>query len=181
MVAAAVLLGGLLATWFGRIWRRVVFKRRQRSGRAAEGAAARVLRKNGYTVLEEQVEATGALWVDGVQRQYTVRADYLVSRGGRLFVAEVKSGRVAPRLDHAPTRRQLLEYALSFPVDGVVLVDMGAREIHHVRWVETPARTEWSLWVHRGRWSRWTRWIWVGLVLVAGGVALGIYIAMGTG
>ena len=33
-------------------------------------------------------------------------------------VAEVKTGRLAPRIDTPATRRQLLEYRLAFDVDG---------------------------------------------------------------
>ena len=48
---------------------------------------------------------------------------YLATRGSRRFVAEVKTGALAPSLDHAPTRRQILEYCAAFDVDGALLVD----------------------------------------------------------
>jgi hypothetical protein len=56
------------------------------------------------------------------------------SRVGR-YIAEVKTGRAAVRLDTAATRRQLLEYRVAFDVDGVLLVDAEAGEI---RLVEFP-------------------------------------------
>ena len=64
-----------------------------------------------------------------------VRADLLVSRGARRFVAEVKTGARAPRIETAATRRQLLEYAVAYDVDGVLLVDM---EEHTISEVEFP-------------------------------------------
>jgi hypothetical protein len=65
-----------------------------------------------------------------------VRADFVVRRLGRRFVAEVKSGALAPDPCHPPTRRQLLEYCLAFGSSGLLLVDMGREAI---RIVEFPA------------------------------------------
>ena len=61
-----------------------------------------------------------------------LRADYLVARAGRRYIAEVKTGRLAPRLAHGPTRRQLLEYRAAFDVHGVILVDADLQTITHV-------------------------------------------------
>jgi hypothetical protein len=55
-----------------------------------------------------------------------------VEHRGRRYIAEVKTGRLAPRLSHGPTRRQLLEYRAAFDVHGVVLVDADAGSIVHV-------------------------------------------------
>ena len=70
--------------------------------------------------------------VDGEATRIELRADYVVTRQGRRYVAEVKTGRVAPRIETASTRRQLLEYRHAFDVDGVLLVDADARRIHLV-------------------------------------------------
>lgn len=48
------------------------------------------------------------------------------------FIAEVKTGRIAPSLAYGATRRQLLEYAAAFDVDGVLLVDADRGTITHV-------------------------------------------------
>lgn len=105
---------------------------RARRALAGEAAAARLLEAAGYLILGEQVAARYALQVDCVAASFDVRADYIVSRGPHRFVAEVKTGDVAPRLEHAPTRRQLLEYGVAFDVDGVLLVDVEAGAIHSV-------------------------------------------------
>jgi hypothetical protein len=70
--------------------------------------------------------------VDGEAVTFGLRADYLVARAGRRYIAEVKTGLLAPRLSHGPTRRQLLEYSAAFEVDGVVLVDADRASIAHV-------------------------------------------------
>ncbi len=91
-----------------------------------------MLEELGYTVQGRQIETRYTLLVDGEPTEIPLRADYLVSRNGRQFVAEVKSGSVAPRLDTAATRRQLLEYLVAFQVDGVLLVDGEQRQVHEV-------------------------------------------------
>jgi hypothetical protein len=69
---------------------------------------------------------------DGEHVTFGLRADYLVARKGRRYIAEVKTGRLAPRLSHGPTRRQLLEYSAAFDVHGVILVDADAETLTHV-------------------------------------------------
>jgi hypothetical protein len=100
---------------------------------AAEAWAARLLTKAGYRLIGSQVKATYDLWIDGQSLSIELRADYVVERRGRSFVAEVKSGRHAPSLETAATRRQLLEYRMAFAVDGVLLVDGETGLIHEVR------------------------------------------------
>ncbi len=98
--------------------------RRGRIARDAEDAADAVLSAHGYRVIEHQPTARWVLRVDGRPVEVTSRADRLVRRRGRTWVAEIKSG---PRVSDPAlpaTRRQLIEYALAFGVDGVLLVDM---------------------------------------------------------
>jgi hypothetical protein len=91
-----------------------------------------LLENLGYVVLGAQVEGAYRLAVDGRPMSISLRADYVVSRNGRRFVAEVKSGRVAPLLATPATRRQLLEYLVAFQVDGVLLVDGETQSVHEV-------------------------------------------------
>lgn len=126
--AVLVLLVALVVVTL--LWRREagrtarVGRRRQRRAMRAEHDAERLLKRAGYKLLDRQVEASWPVEVDGQVRRAAVRADLLVSRRRRRFVAEVKSGDQAPRPDHPQTRRQLLEYQLAYDVDGVLLVDM---------------------------------------------------------
>jgi hypothetical protein len=99
---------------------------------AAEDAAPKLLRKQGFEVLGAQVEGGYLLLVDGREIPVLLRADYVVTRHHQSYVAEVKSGRFAPKLNNANTRRQLLEYRMAFDVDGVLLVDGETEQIHEV-------------------------------------------------
>ena len=105
-----------------------------RSVRAIEGEhEARVLlERSGYAVLERQVPGSWTIRADGESVTFGLRADYLVARAGRRYIAEVKTGRLAPRLSHGPTRRQLLEYSAAFDVHGVLLVDAEGKAITRV-------------------------------------------------
>ena len=107
---------------------------RERSIRAVAGErdAVALLEGDGYAVIDWQVRGSWTLRADGEPVTVGLRADYLVLRNGRRYIAEVKTGRLAPSLSHGPTRRQLLEYRAAFDVDGVVLVDAGVRTITHV-------------------------------------------------
>jgi hypothetical protein len=105
-----------------------------RSLRAAEGeqGAFALLERAGYEVVERQVPGSWTVRADGEPVTFGLRADYLVVREGRRYIAEVKTGRLAPRLSHGPTRRQLLEYGAAFDVHGVILVDADEETITHV-------------------------------------------------
>ena len=115
----------------------VVRRLRVQAGRAldAEAWAASLLSAAGYSVIGTQVKGSYDLLIDGRAFSIALRADYVVERRGRLFVAEVKSGRLAPSLETAATRRQLLEYRIAFAVDGVLLVDGEEGSIHEVVFV----------------------------------------------
>ena len=104
---------------------------RARARRAVEGElrAEPMLRAAGYEVLERQARGGWTVYADGEPLEIGLRADLLVARAGRRYVAEVKTGKLAPRLDHAATRRQLLEYRVAFGVDGVLLVDAEAERV----------------------------------------------------
>jgi hypothetical protein len=126
--------------------------------RGADGElrAEPLLRRLGYAVVARQAPVTYDVAVDGAWCAVELRADFLVERDGRRFVAEVKTGRAAPRIDTPATRRQLLEYRVAFDVAGVLLVDVDAGEVHAVEFPLPGAREEtraggaWLLWVALG-------------------------------
>ena len=124
LAAACVLALALAAVLLLRSWARA-WRVRRRALRAVRGErdAARLLRAHGYTILEAQATATLPVRIDGETFVAGVRADYIVSKRGARYVAEVKTGELAPSLATAATRRQLLEYEIAFAVDGVLLVD----------------------------------------------------------
>ncbi len=125
------------------------------AGAEGEARAEPLLRSLGYAVVARQAPATYDLTVDGEPCAVALRADLLVERGGRRFVAEVKTGRVAPRLETPATRRQLLEYRVAFDVDGVLLVDVDAGRVHALAFPDGPSRAAesglaWLAWLLLG-------------------------------
>jgi hypothetical protein len=132
LVAASLLVLqtalGALARWRRR---RRILARVARAGKG-EARAASWLADAGYAIVGAQAVAEYTIAVDGEPVTAQVRADYLVEKGGARFVAEVKTGQVAPRIETTATRRQLLEYRVAFDVDGVLLVDAEAGRIRAI-------------------------------------------------
>ena len=135
LLALVGALGAALAWALRREWRararRADLRARSARGHAAEEAAAHRLEALGYTVLARHPEARYTFHVDGAPHEARLTADYLVARGGRTLLVEVKTGG-ATRITRRGTRRQLLEYALHFPVDGVLLYDADADAVREV-------------------------------------------------
>lgn len=111
-------------------------KARNKKAQVGQDEAIRLLEKHGFEILDLQATAQGSFEVDGEIITFEVRADLLVERDGLLYVAEVKTGSVAPNPRHAATRRQLLEYYLIFQPDGILLVDMEAQILHEINFPE---------------------------------------------
>jgi len=128
LLLLGVLLGAAAVRWRSR--RRI--SRHRRQGREGEARALRLLKRAGYRVLDTEVAAVGQVRVDGDPVEYRVRADAIVSRRFRRYVAEFKGGPESAAVTNRATRRQLLEYALLFDVAGVLLVDALRGRIHRV-------------------------------------------------
>jgi hypothetical protein len=148
--AAVATLLLLLSGW----WRSGAVRRRLKAQwlRAGQGEdrAETLLARAGWHVVGRQVSQRYDLGVDGSKLSVLVRADFIVQRGGRRYVAEVKTGKHAPRIETPSTRRQLLEYRMVFGVDGVLLVDAEAKRISFV---------EFPLLVPAGRSFRTAWWV----------------------
>jgi hypothetical protein len=77
-------------------------RRRLRHAQGAERRAERLLRAAGYRVEHRQATARWAVRIDGEDAVAELRADLLVRRGRRRYVAEVKTGSEGPP-PHPPT------------------------------------------------------------------------------
>lgn len=108
---------------------------RTRNARALDGenSAEALLEQAGFLIRGRQVAFPGTVWVDGEPVEFGIRVDLILERDGQRYVAEVKTGDLAPDPRHGPTRRQLREYADLLPDHGVLLVDM---EMGWVREIE---------------------------------------------
>jgi hypothetical protein len=104
----------------------------QRHALDCEDRAGDLLASLGFEILGRQVRTSFVMAVDGEPLEVELRADYVVGIDGRRYVAEVKSGRLAPRIERAATRRQLLEYRFAFDVDGVLLVDAETSRVSEI-------------------------------------------------
>jgi hypothetical protein len=130
---AAVLLVVALARWFAARGRSRVAQRRARVALAGERHAEVLLAAAGFTVVERQVAHLWHIAVDDDVHEAALRCDFVVARDGERWVAECKTGEVAPRLTTAATRRQLLEYQVAYAACGVALVDATAGTVQEVR------------------------------------------------
>lgn len=97
---------------------------RNRRAQLGESDAEALLERFGFGIVDRQVREKGWIWLDGEAFDFEVRADLLVERDDELYIAEVKTGVMAPDPGYPPTRRQLREYAGLFPDCGLLLVDV---------------------------------------------------------
>jgi hypothetical protein len=96
----------------------------------------------GFDVLGREVPKSYPLTLGDHFVFVSLRADYIVAKNNRRYVAEVKSGRLAPRIENPTTRRQLLEYRLAFDVEGVLLVDVEGGTVREVEFPWVPSDRE---------------------------------------
>ena len=119
-------------------------KRTQKSlkrGYTKEKEAAKFLKRKGYSILEHSKTYSYTLKFDGKSKLVYVEIDYLVKKNGKTYIVEVKSGNQAPNISNRSTRRQILEYSLFIPNDGILLLDMEKEVINEVVF---PVRTKTS-------------------------------------
>ena len=103
------LAAALLSTWLGwkiRLWwRNFLFMLLRRRGKKGEKASIKLLEKNGYKILKEQIKLDGYILVDAVLEKFELRPDLLVEKDGIRYIAEIKTGEVA-NPSNRNTRRQ---------------------------------------------------------------------------
>ena len=126
-LTAALLIAIVLGLiWFGwqirKGWQSFLLSLNRKKGKKGEAAAIKALKKAGFKIIDDQMSLDGTLHVDGRMVHYQVRPDFLVSRDGNTFVAEVKTGD-ATKISDRNTRRQLREYASLKGNGKVLLVD----------------------------------------------------------
>ncbi len=133
LIAAVVIavVQSIRLAWQGFSRRRTMAIRRER-GADGEKRAEKLLVDCGFGIWGRQVAVSYPVLVDNQPVAIDLRADYLVTYGDKRYIAEVKTGRAAPKIDTPATRRQLLEYRIAFDVDGVLLVDAEAERIHAI-------------------------------------------------
>ncbi len=108
-------------------------KKRIKKGLLGEQQAFKFLEKNNFKVLDAQVKLSHTFWVNNEKITIDISPDYLVKKKGKRYLVEVKTGESVGSMFNASTRRQVLEYALINPYDGILLVNMIDKTIEEVR------------------------------------------------
>lgn len=133
LVAAGIALCMFVGAFFfhklSSFFRARTITRRRERGEEGEVIAKKFLLKHGYDIIQEQPRHSAALLVDGEERKYEVRADFLVERKRRRYIVEVKTGKVATNPASSNTRRQLLEYSRIYDVDGLLFFNAESKKI----------------------------------------------------
>jgi glutamate/tyrosine decarboxylase-like PLP-dependent enzyme len=126
------ILIGVVALWLALAWyKRHKYRKISKRGRQGEADAETLLERLGYTIISRQERGTVRFTVDGQVHESTDRADLIVAKKGRTYVAEVKTGAQA-NVDLPHVRRQLFEYSHVFETDGILFVDMNTRSVSEV-------------------------------------------------
>jgi CRISPR/Cas system-associated exonuclease Cas4 (RecB family) len=108
-------------------------RKRFSKSRQAEKEAEKILRKNGYAIIDAQKSKPLLITIGDKIHRYLVRIDYLVRKRGKVFVVEVKSGEKIPYITNRETRRQMLEYYLAYQPCGILLLNMKNKNISEVK------------------------------------------------
>ena len=114
-----------------RVWKNFLFYLIKRKGRRGERIAVKLLHKEGYEIIDEQVALTSFLFENNIKIEYLVKPDFLVKKNGEKFIAEVKTGASA-LIQNRNTRRQILEYSHLNQNKTVLLLDIENRKIKKI-------------------------------------------------
>ena len=109
-------------------------KKRMKKAKKGEIEAIDLMKNHGYKIVGLQKESTYTLLIKDRPHKVKVRADMIVKKGNKTYVAEVKTGEKATSPKYADTRRQLLEYFLVYKPYGLILVDMEKKKIKTVKY-----------------------------------------------
>jgi len=115
-------------------WLRVKrLRKRFSKSRKAEKDAEKILKKNGYAIIDAQKSKPLLITIGDKMHRYLVRIDYLARKKGKVYVVEVKSGEKIPYITNRETRRQMLEYYLAYQPSGILLLNMKNKSISEVK------------------------------------------------
>ena len=108
-------------------------RKRFSKSRQAEKEAEKILKKNGYAIIDAQKSKPLLITIGDKIHRYLVRIDYLARKKGKVYVVEVKSGEKIPYITNRETRRQMLEYYLAYQPSGILLLNMKNKNISEVK------------------------------------------------
>lgn len=106
-------------------------KRISKKAIRGEKKGEKLLVKNGYDIIEEQVSGSVEYFINGEKYESTVRADFLVVKAGKYYIAEIKTGKQA-NISLPSVRRQMMEYQHVFEPEAILFVNMEDETIEEV-------------------------------------------------
>lgn len=109
----------------------------------AEKKAERWLQRNGFQVLERQQSRPLIIQAGKISHHYSIRTDFLVKKGGKKYIVEVKSGQKNSHITDKDTRRQLLEYFLAYQSYGIILFDMEHQKFSEIKFLLPHLHSRW--------------------------------------
>ena len=104
-------------------------------GKIGERKAEKLLKKNGFRIIQKQFLIESALQVNNETKFFNVKPDFLVKKNNEIFIAEVKTGDSAS-IKNISTRRQLLEYSVINNSNRIILVDMSNQSISIINFLK---------------------------------------------
>lgn len=124
IAAIATLLFFLLKISYKQYKQKRAAQKRFKRGAKLEKRGRDFLIKQGFKVEHEQYLAHHTLYVDNKKESIGIIPDYIVSKDGKTYIVDVKTGHSAISIKDKSTRRQLLEYDHAIPNDGIYILDM---------------------------------------------------------
>jgi hypothetical protein len=146
-ILLSVLSGIAVLKWYLHYTMRKKMVRRVRRAAEGEKNAQIYLRDHGFKIIDEQVHIEKNINVDGTALPFTLRADFLVQKGGRRAVVDAKSGTEAADPTTPDTRRRMFEYGCYYDVDEVYIYDDVKKCLKKIVFTDAvPGKTsEWKL------------------------------------
>jgi len=132
LIISSVLLTILLTLKIKTYLQKKKIRHRFAKAEKKEIAAKVFLKKHGYEIISAQKEFSYNIKVNGSPSPVSLRFDYQVKKRGKLYIAEVKSGKSAISIKNPATRRQLLEYCYATKSKGILLIDMENNSINKI-------------------------------------------------
>lgn len=119
----------LFIVYIRELRKNYIFTKRKKKGLEGEKKAKKFLILEGYKILDYQYELKYNFYADSNKIDVKIRPDYIVQKGFKKYIAEVKTGMTVTNPHNKATRRQLLEYYFAGDFDGILLVDMENKKI----------------------------------------------------
>ncbi len=123
IILFSFLIGSFFSFYLIKFIKKVILKKRFEIGKIGEFEAKNYLKNLGFTIIAEQASLISSLFIDKIKYDYEVKVDFIVQKGNKKSIVEVKSGNEAINPLNINTRRQLLEYMLLYNVDNIYLFD----------------------------------------------------------